>query len=233
MLLPYHIFVQTCLDLVGRRNILDIEHRLRLLPGLFLFQLLLVRDSAVPLQIRNIYKADIGEAVLLQVVQILLERRIIQHALIVKLAHRIHGFVHTVAAHTDIVRQLKHLPSLALRSAADKADILVLFFGLLLRFVLGFHLIYQIIISFILICHIFLHFCACLLCIASLCQVRADTKLVIAFTEHPAPSALLYRICLYDTSEVFLNKITYILKFYMRFENVFFLNQIKNLYFTF
>ena len=104
MLLPYHILVQTCLDLVGRGNIPDVQYGLGILLFLLFLDLLLVRDTALSLQIRYVYKTDIGHAVALQhIVHILLELGITEHALIVELAHRVHSLVHTVVADTDIV----------------------------------------------------------------------------------------------------------------------------------
>ena len=125
MLLSYHIFIQTCLDLMGRGNVPYVQNRL-LIGLLFLLQLLLVGDPPVPLQIRKVHEADIGKPVLLgHLLQIVLKLGIVQHPLIVKLADGLHRLVHTVAADTDIVWKLEHLPRLALRPAADKAYVLV------------------------------------------------------------------------------------------------------------
>ena len=82
---------------------------------------------SLPLQIRNVHKPDIRHAIAFKhVIHILLELRISQHALVIKLTHRIHGLVHTIVTDADIVGQLEHFPRLALRPAADKAHILIL-----------------------------------------------------------------------------------------------------------
>ena len=136
MLLPYHILVQTCLDLVGRGNIPDVQYGLGILLFLLFLDLLLVRDTALSLQIRYVYKTDIGHAVAL---------------------------VHTVVADTDIVGKFEHLSRLALRSAADKTYILVIaaFIRLSLFAVLAVRLLrcgllqlFQFFFLIVLICHL-------------------------------------------------------------------------------
>ena len=111
---------------MGSRNIPDIQYRLLTFLLLFLLQLLLVGNPPVSPQIRQIDKADIGKAALLcQLIQLILKLRIVQHSLIIKLADCLHGLMHAVIADTDIIGQLKHLACLALRPAADKADVFI------------------------------------------------------------------------------------------------------------
>ena len=131
MLLSDHVFIQTRLDLVRCRNLMNIQYRLFPVLRLLLFEPLLIRNSSLALQIIDIDKADIGEPLSHGLVQIVHHGRIIQHSHIVKLADRIHGLVHTVTAHRNIIRKLEHLARLALRTAADKTDILI--FAFLLR----------------------------------------------------------------------------------------------------
>ena len=122
--LSHYIFIQACLDLMRCRNIFDVEYRFGTFGFLFLLEFLLVGDAAVSLEVCQIHKADVGESVLsAELVQI---ARIIQHALVVELAHSLHGLVHAVIANADMIRQLEHSAGFALRSAADEADILVL-----------------------------------------------------------------------------------------------------------
>ena len=126
MLLTYHILVQAGLDLVWRRNVLNIQNRLFSLLLFFLLQLLLIGNSAVSLKISQVHETDIGESALLShLIHFLLEIGITEHALVIKLAYRIHGLVHTVITDTDIVGHLEHFTGLALRPAADEADILI------------------------------------------------------------------------------------------------------------
>ena len=128
MILSHHILIQACLDLMRRRNIPDIQHRLFFRLFLFLFfQFLFVGNPAVPAQIGQVHKTDVGKSILFaELVQFILQLGIVQHPLIVKLAHRLHGFVHTVTADADIVGQLKHLARLALWPPADKAYVLII-----------------------------------------------------------------------------------------------------------
>ena len=75
----------------------------------------------------SIDKADIGKAPpFVHLFQFVLKLRIIQHSLIIKLAHRLHGLMHAVVADTDIIRKLKHFSRFALRPPTDKAYIFVL-----------------------------------------------------------------------------------------------------------
>lgn len=67
----------------------------------------------------------LGNPLLRHLVQLVLELGIVQHPLVVELAHGLHGLVHAVAADADIVGQLEHLARFALRAAADEADIFV------------------------------------------------------------------------------------------------------------
>ena len=108
--LSYHVFIQTGLDLMRCRNVLDIEYRFGTFRLLFLLEFLLVGNTAVSLKIRQIHKTDVG---------------IVQHSLIIELAHSLHGLVHAIIADADMVGQLEHSAGFALRSAADKADIFV------------------------------------------------------------------------------------------------------------
>ena len=122
--LSHYIFIQACLDLMRCRNIFDVEYRFGTFGFLFLLEFLLVGNAAVSLKICQIHKADVGESVLsVKLVEII---RIVQHALVVELAHGLHSFVHAVIADTDMIRQLEHSAGFALRSSADEADILVL-----------------------------------------------------------------------------------------------------------
>ena len=114
--LSHYIFIQACLDLMRCRNIFDVEYRFGIFGFLFLLEF--------SLEVCQIHKADVGESVLsAELVQI---ARIIQHALVVELAHSLHGLVHAVIANADMIRQLEHSAGFALRSSADEADILVL-----------------------------------------------------------------------------------------------------------
>ena len=125
-LLPDHIFVQARLDLVRSRDILNIKYGLFLLFLGFLLELLLVWNSAASLQIGEIHKADIGILpVFIHIIQHVHQFRIVQHSLIIVLAHRIHGPVHAVVAYTDIIGEMVHLSRLTLRAPADEADILI------------------------------------------------------------------------------------------------------------
>ena len=130
MLLPDHILIQTCLDLMRCGYILDIDGRRGIL---FLFlHLLTVRNPPVSLQIRQVHKTKLRETAPLRcLLRILLLVRIIQHPIIVELIYRSHGLVHTVRTDTDMVGHLNHLARLALRSAADKAHILEILLRLL------------------------------------------------------------------------------------------------------
>ena len=163
MLLSHHILVQACFDLVRRRNILDVQDGLDILFFLFLLYLLLVGNTALPLQVSDVYEANVRHAALQHVVHILLKLWIGEHPLIIKLAYRIHGLVHTIITDTDAVGQFKHLSRLALRPAADKAHILIVgvfvraavlagipasFFGLL-----QFFQFLQFLILLVFICH--------------------------------------------------------------------------------
>ena len=136
MFLAHHILIQAGLDLMGSRNIPDVQHRRFPFFFLLLFQLLFVGNPPISLQVCQIHKADIGKSphigessLLGQLVQLILELRVVQHSLIVKLAHSLHGFMHTIIADTDIVGQFKHFPGLALRPPADKTYILILTVG--------------------------------------------------------------------------------------------------------
>ena len=105
------------------RNVLDIEYRFGTFRLLFLLEFLLVGNTAVSLKIRQIHKTDVGESVLsVKLVEII---GIVQHSLIIELAHSLHGLVHAIIADADMVGQLEHSAGFALRSAADKADIFV------------------------------------------------------------------------------------------------------------
>ena len=105
------------------RNIFNIEYGLRTFGFLFLLEFLLVGDAAVSLEVCQVHKADIGEAVLsAKLVQI---AWIVQHALVVELTYGLHSLVHTVITDADMVRQLEHSAGFALRSSADKADVLI------------------------------------------------------------------------------------------------------------
>ena len=119
MLLTDHILVQTCLDLVRHRHILDIQllHRL-ILCFLFLLDLLPLRDGIF--QIRQIQKLDSRYAVH--------QLREIHGAI----GHRVKASLHTALADGNVVRQLDHLPGSALRAVAHEADLLVLVLLLLL-----------------------------------------------------------------------------------------------------
>ena len=108
---------------MGCRNIFDVEYRLRTFGFLFLLEFLLVGDTAVSLEVCQIHKTDVWEAVLsAELVQI---AWIVQHALVVELAHGLHSLVHAVIANADMIGQLEHSAGFALRSAADKTDILI------------------------------------------------------------------------------------------------------------
>ena len=138
LLLTDHVLVQACLDLVRRRNILNVKNRLLSLLFILrlLFDLLFVRNSAGSLQIRQVHKADVGVfSILIHVVEHVHELRIVQKPLIIVLTHRIHRPMHAVVADTDIVGKVVHLPRLAFRPAADKADVLVFRFLFILLFV--------------------------------------------------------------------------------------------------
>ena len=137
IILSYDIIVELCLNLVRRRQVIDVKDCLLLLfLWLFLLELLPVWNAAVPLQIRNVDKADIGKPLLaiLGTVLVKIKVCIVQHSLIIKLADRIHRLVHAVRAHRDMIGQLEHLTRLALRPSAYKAHILVLAFLLFLAF---------------------------------------------------------------------------------------------------
>ena len=133
MLLTDYIIIQLGLDFMRRRNILDVKSRLLFLPRLFLFHPLFVRDSTLTLQIGKVHETDIGKALPAHILtQIIHESRIIQHPLIVKLADRIHCLMHTVITYRDVIGKFEHLPGFALRPAADKADILIVAFLLII-----------------------------------------------------------------------------------------------------
>ena len=137
LLLTDHILVQACLDLMRGGDIFNVKNRLLSLFLILrlLFDLLLVRNSTGSLQIGQIHKADVGVfSILIHVVEHVHELRIVQKPLIIVLTHRIHRPVHAVVADTDIVGKVVHLPRLAFRPAADKADVLVFRFLFVLLF---------------------------------------------------------------------------------------------------
>ena len=130
LFLTYYIVIQFCLDLMRCRNVINIKFRFYL-SFLFLLFLDLLRiwySSKITtqiLEIVHIYKTDIWKSACI-LIKLIHESRIVEQVLIIKLAHCIHSLVHTIIAYADIVRQMEHLSSLALRSSADKTYILVL-----------------------------------------------------------------------------------------------------------
>ena len=138
LFLSDNVFVQAGLDFMGGRNVMDIEYRFGLLfLRLFLFNLLLVGDPVVSLQVSQVDKAHIGIfPVLVHIIQHVHQFRIIQHSLVIILAHRIHSSVHAVVADTDIIGQVIHLAGLAFRASADKTNVLIFLFRLIRLFFL-------------------------------------------------------------------------------------------------
>ena len=151
MLLSDHIIIQLCLDPVWRRNVPDIQNRFRPF-ALFLFlDLLLIGDTSLSLKVCNIQEPDIGKSLFTHILIQAVHKIRIQHTLIIKLAHSIHGLMHTVITYTNIIGKLEHLSRFAFRPPADKADILIIAFLLIFC-----QRVLLILVLFIKICHIFL-----------------------------------------------------------------------------
>ena len=117
---------------MGSWNITDIENGIRFLFFFllfFLFNFLFIGNPVISLQIRQIHEADVGIfPILIHIVQHIHHLGVIQHSLIIILAHCIHRPVHTIITDTDIIRKMVHLSRLAFRAPADKAHILIFFF---------------------------------------------------------------------------------------------------------
>ena len=110
ILLPHHIFIQLCLDLVRRRNILDIQFMEFF--RFFLFLLNLLRFRLHILQIRHI--EELYARHIHQTVQI--------HRAV---GHGVKASLHTVRTHCNIIGKINHLPRHALRTVTDKTDLLI------------------------------------------------------------------------------------------------------------
>ena len=147
MLLPNDIFIQARFDLVGCRDVLNVEHR-RCILFLFLFLQFLALGNAVLRKITQIQEADVREAALFgRILHLLAKFRVFKHSAQSKLVHGIHGAFHAVLTDADIALHLRHPAGSALRSAADKAHILILAF---LRRILGsFRVLFQYFLIFI------------------------------------------------------------------------------------
>ena len=117
MLLSHHILVKLCLDLVRRRDRVDIKHRFALFFRLFLFYLLVIRHKS--LHIRQIDHSNVWHAT-----------THVHKIVHVKTGaiHAVECLLHTVLTDTDITRDMDHLACHALRAAADIADVFILVF---------------------------------------------------------------------------------------------------------
>ena len=108
--LSYHIFVQTRLDLMRRRNILDVQlmEFLRLL----LFFLDLLSMWLHILKIRHVEELH--------------ARHVHQPAQVHRtVCHSVKAPLHAVRAYRDMVRQIDHLPGHTFRPVADETDLLI------------------------------------------------------------------------------------------------------------
>ena len=111
--LANHIFIQSCFDLMGCRNIFQIKCRFA---GFFLF-LYFFR-----LLHRIVKITQIDHAHSRHVQQIGIIHLPIAHLLI----HRIKALLHTIRTNMYIIGKVDHLPCLAFRSAAKKTVFLIL-----------------------------------------------------------------------------------------------------------
>ena len=142
ILLPYHIFIESSLDLMGRRNIPNINQGLFLFPFLFLLYLLSLRNILLHIRhIQNLYSRYI---------------HIHQLAVIDLSAHHsVKALLHTIAADGDPVGKVDHLPRNRLRPPAHETDLLILVLMVFGLFYLSILCFLYIVLMIILTGHLF------------------------------------------------------------------------------
>ena len=132
-LLTDHILVKGFFDLMGSRNIFQIQNRFFLFLFLFFFLWLLHRILEA---------AQIDHTHIRHIQQV----RIIELTLIKLLIHRIKALLHTICADMYVIWKFDHRTGLALRSAAEKTE----FFGFVSLFLCVFAAVYYFIIIIVL-----------------------------------------------------------------------------------